>query len=871
MNNASQLTPLKTWPACVAMILAAAGAAPAELSPKVHALFEKHCYDCHDATEKKGGLDLDALKTNFADAENFARWVKVHDRIESGEMPPKKKARPPAAESAAFLSTLGNDLAAADAARQQRDGRSHLRRLNRVEFENTLRDLLEVPGLKVKASLPEDGRSHGFDTLSAALDLSHVHMEKYLAAVDTALNAALCSFENKPPVFKNHYRPWEKTRHGGRECDGWVWLAAKEKTAIGLVGMEQDPTFAPSGHFSINDDEPKATAVGLFRHTDPDFPTSLTLRPVLTGWHKLRVSGYSFGWDGKKVVPTDRHGAFSWGIRRTGEALGTVGVPANQPGESEITVWLERGSNNDSISIIGASLEKIRYLPQWNAQGIALEWVEIEGPFHDQWPPASHHALFGDLPVKAWTKESGVPKPVQQEWPRGDDSKEFVGNIYGERNEKQPAVYVESLNPAEDAEKLLRPFLRRAFRRLPTDVEVAGYTSVVRQRLANGTPFQDAMLSAYRAVLTSPMFLFLREPAGRLDDYALASRLSYFLWSSTPDAELSALADAGKLHEPEVLRAQTNRMLNHPKGARFTENFLGQWLNLREIAATQPDGKLYPEFMPWMQESMLLEARSYFQEVLRGDLGVTHFIQSDFGMLNEPLARLYGIKGVHGWDMRRVALPPDSRRGGFLTMGGILKTTANGSTTSPVKRGVFVMEKLLGIVPTPPPPDIGSIEPDVRGTTTIREQLEKHSSNASCAACHLKMDGYGFALESFDVTGEWRDHYRAYVSDKEDRTRKIVHGSHIKYIPGPPVECAGVVPDGRPFKDVDELRALLAADPAALARAFTGHLVTYATGAAISFSDRAKVENILQRAKAKNYGVRSLLHEVVQSEIFQNK
>jgi hypothetical protein len=268
---------------------------------------------------------------------------------------------------------------------------------------------------------------------------------------------------------------------------------------------------------------------------------------------------------------------------------------------------------------------------------------------------------------------------------------------------------------------------------------------------------------------------------------------------------------------------------------------------------------------------MLMEAHATFSEMLKGDLGITHLVKSDFAMINEPLAKLYGIDGVRGWDLRRVELPPGSHRGGFLTMAAVLKTTANGTTTSPVKRGAFVMDKLLGIVPTPPPPGTGAIEPDVRGTTTVREQLDRHRHNATCAACHKKMDGYGFALESFDVVGEWRDKYRAMGGAGRDEDRKFVNGHHIEYHAALPVDPSGVMPDGRPFSDVEGLRALLVSDPDRLAYAFTSHLVIYATGAEISFADRAEVQRIVSAAKTKDYGLRTLLEGVVQSPLFRSK
>ena len=506
--------------------------------------------------------------------------------------------------------------------------------------------------------------------------------------------------------------------------------------------------------------------------------------------------------------------------------------------------------------------------PPCDAQGVAIEWFEIEGPFHDQWPPASQLALFGDLPVQDWTKDSGVPKPAQQTWPKGGYS--ALKDIYGENGGKRPVVHVVSGEPEKDARRLLANFLRRAFRRPVAEADVAPYAEIFSTRMKAGDHFQDALKAAYRAALVSPDFLLLRGSG----PHALAARLSYFLWAGPPDETLNTLADSGKLAKPVVLHAQAERMLADPKAARLIESFTGQWLRLREIDATQPDKTLYPEFRPWLQESMLAETRAFFTELLKNDLGVVNFVKSDFAMLNEPLARQYGIDGVPGFGIRRVGLPKDSRRGGFLTQGAVLKVTANGTTTSPVKRGAFVMEQILGIVPTPPPADAGTIEPDTRGTTTIREQLEKHKRNASCASCHVKMDPYGFALESFDVVGQWRNRYRAGGGNNGktgSAERPFVNGNGIAYHFDKPVDCTGQLPDGRPFADVRELRTMLAANEETLARAFVGHLVTYATGAGVSFSDRMEVDKIIQRAKAKKYGVRTLLLEVVGSELFHAK
>ena len=856
---------------------------PVPVTAETNSFFEAHCFDCHDSGSQKGKLDLTALKLDEAGLET---WVKVHDRVRSGEMPPAKKPRPEAEERDATLATLAEQLAALDSAKQKREGRSRLRRLNRVEFENSLRDLLAMPALRIKDDLPEDGTSHGFDRLAGALDMSFVHMESYLAAVDKALDAVLCPFPEQPPVFKYRFNLTDNVRKKGKECEGSVGLAIGNKTAIALVGMKRDETFVADTAHHLTDTAPFANAIGLFRHEDADYRWTMTaIQPVITGFHKLRVSGYSFAWDGSKVIPTERHGAFGWGVFSKGEHYGTVDLPPNKPAEREITAWIERGGGmlhgtDDHLRIIAASCENFRDYahgknkdvlgPMSPAPGVAVEWVEIEGPLYESWPPPNHRALFDDLAIKEWTEDSGVPKPRQQTWARGNPES-FPKDIYGHRGEKRPVVYVESKQPELDAERLIRKFLRRALRRPVNEGELDEYLVKVTKRLANGTAFQDVMILAYREILTSPEFMLLREPVGKLDDHALATRLSYFLWSTLPDEELGKLADEGKLSDPATLRSQTERMLKDVRAERFVENFIGQWLGLRQLNTTQPDRKLYPEFMPWISEAMQMESEAFFAELLKNDLNVTHFVKSDFAMLNEPLAKLYGIEGVRGWDLRRVPLPEGSVRGGFLTQAAVLKTTANGTTTSPVKRGAFVMGKILGIVPTPPPPDVGSIEPDVRGATTVREQLERHRHNISCAACHAKMDPYGFALESFDVVGEWREKYRVVGGKGPHDQRKKVNGHPIDYHRSLEVDCTGQLPDGRPFDDVNALRSMLAEDPDRLAQAFLSHLSTYATGAHISFADRATVAEILKKTKAGKHGLRSLIHELVQSKLFRHK
>jgi hypothetical protein len=457
--------------------------------------------------------------------------------------------------------------------------------------------------------------------------------------------------------------------------------------------------------------------------------------------------------------------------------------------------------------------------------GLALQTAEVEGPLWPEWPPESYRRLFGDLELSAAT--------------------------------------------AADVEPVLKRFLPLAFRRPVTDAEMRPYVELVQSRLDQKADFKTAIRLGLQAALCSPKFLFLDEKPGPLSDVALASRLSYFLWSSMPDDELTRLAGEKRLTQPDVLRGQVERMLADPKAERFVKNFLGQWLDLRLIDDTTPDKLLYPEFDELLQVSMIAETERFFEELLRNDLSVANFVDSDFAILNERLAKQYGIDGVVGQEFRTVALPPGSHRGGVLTQASVLKVTANGTNTSPVVRGAWVLENILGQPVPPPPPDVPAVEPDIRGAVTIREQLAKHRQLASCASCHKKIDPAGFALENFDVIGGWRERYRSLAAGDNPKTKAF--GQSVKYLLGRDVDAGDELADGRRFVNVDELKALLLADKPQIARCVVGKLLTYATGGGPQFADRATIDDIEERAGKHEYGLRTIVHEVVQSPAFLNK
>jgi hypothetical protein len=502
--------------------------------------------------------------------------------------------------------------------------------------------------------------------------------------------------------------------------------------------------------------------------------------------------------------------------------------------------------------------------------GYAVQWLEVEGPLYDEATGAGYRLLFGDLPLRQLPAGSRgvmietVPPPPPPGAPRRPGPPSF-------RLTEVP-VEVDSPDPARDGERLLRRFTARAYRRPVREEEMQQFVALFQQQLGLGHGFAKSLLATYTAVLASPGFIFVEERPGRLDDYALATRLALFLWNSEPDEALRARAAAGELRQPAVLRGETERLLNDPRSRRFVDAFTDYWLDLRKVDDTSPSSTLYNDYEldEPLKLATLEETRLFIAELLRGDYPANNLIDSKFTFLNERLAGLYGIPGVSGAAMRRVDLPPDSLRGGLMTQASILKVTANGTTTSPVLRGHWITERILGLE-TPPPPPVGSVEPDIRGAVTIRQQLAKHRADPSCASCHAKMDPPGFALESFDVMGGFRERYRAAKEGVQPAPGVGLNGQRFAFHYALPVDAAGELPDGRAFTDVRGIKRLLLTDELPIARNLARQLVTYATGQPVHFSERNQLEQILQRASGSHYGVRDLVHEIIQSDLFQSK
>ena len=847
------------------------------------AFVEGHCFECHDTETKKGGLDLSALKFNPSDSTNFAAWVLVHDRVSSSQMPPKKKPRPDPAELETFTTSLSASLVSAEQATLAKEGRATRRRLNRYEYENALRDLLHAPWLQVREWLPEDGEAYRFNKIGEALDVSHVQMARYLGAADYALRQAMAQYAEQPkPSVRRYYARDQRSYTGPMKFN--VFNTAPERATFPVLGFKGQPEVRAGDApiTSTNAELRELEGVGVVASAyEPIEPKFNQFRAPVAGHYKLRFNAYSVwvgpGQSNKWFIPNLDD--ISRGRRdepvviyseippRLLRWLGKFDITP-EPGVHELDVWLLAGEiiRPDAGRLFRSRPGPSRWqnpLAEPDGQpGAVFRWLEVEGPIYDQWPPAGHRLLFGDLPL--------VNRKVPVEMERRASTET---NRFGQRRfAPPPGVDAISKKPMRDAERLLRDFIPHAYRRPVGDTEVKRFLPVVRDALKKGNSFTDAMIAAYTAVLCSPEFVCLEEKPGRLDDYALASRLAFFLWNSAPDEELEWLAAKHALHKPDILRAQTERLLAHPKSRQFVDAFLDYWLDLRKIVATAPDSGLYPDYYldDLLTESALEETQLFFGELLRGDLPSLNLVASDFAMLNERLAAHYGLPPVQGVALRRTPLTKESPRGGLMTQAAVLKVTANGTTTSPVLRGAWIMERILGQKPPPPPPSVPAVEPDIRGAVTIRQQLDQHRTLETCNSCHSKIDPAGFALENFDVMGGWRERYRA-EGDGLPEKGIAKSGQKFAFHLALPVDASGTLPDGRQFHDIREFKALLLADEKQIARNLARQLAVYATGAPVRFADREQIEQVLERASSSHYGVRSLVHELVQSELFLNK
>ena len=788
----------------------------ADLPPPLTTFLDQHCTECHDADVKKGGLDLSALNYDLKDANAFKQWQRVFERVRDSEMPPKKRDQPEKTEAERFLAGLGKPLMEADTADIAANGRVRSRRLTRTEYEHTMHDLLGID-IPLKALLPEDRASHGFETVAEGQQLSHHQLARYLDVADLALNEAFERALKGDAVFQRHCTPKELGKFTNGNFRGPDFRDGKS--------LSWPITLQFFGRM-------KVTEV-------PD-----------DGWYRITLR------DVQAVNPGP--GGAVWGTLRSGVCysnapmLYMVGLveATETPRDLVYEAWIQKDHMLE-LKPNDATLKRA----QTGAKGGNVSFKNR------------------DLAKDGFAGIVHTGIDLERIYPNGDDAsvRRF---LFGETNLKTAV-------PAETLDKLVARFARRAFHRPVDDAQLAPYRDIGHKVLAEGEPLAEALRASYRAILCSPRFLTFIETPGPLDDHAIASRLSYSLWVSMPDATLLKLAQEKKLHEPEALAQQVTRMLADPKSERFIQSFTDQWLKLKEIDFTSPDTRQFPTFDPVVQESMVQETRAYVAELIRKDLNVTHLVDSDFAFLNERLARHY--QGDHqtkrksdkkkpsltpspvaqsesltvsplqpGDGLQKVSLNPKAARGGLVTQGAILKVTADGTSTSPVVRGVFINERILGTHIPPPPPGVPAIEPDIRGAVSIRDQLDKHRNNETCASCHLTIDPPGFALESFDPVGVWRSRY-----GKDEK--------------GVAVDPSGTTPEGDAFANLLAWKKIYQGRNEQLARGFAQQFLTYATGAPMRFSDAGALEQLVSETQKSSHGLRSIIQAAVTSPVFLNK
>ncbi len=702
---------------------------------------QDHCFDCHGEDETEGDLDLQKLSDDPINGETAERWLDVLKRLEAGEMPPKKKKQPSDGERRDAMAWLNAELDKAEAEVNATTGPPRMRRLNRVEYRNTMRDLIGHPYDPTELLSP-DTVSHGFDNVGEALVVSPLHVENFVAATERILDKAINIPEKAP--LRQHWRILNSTEarkpllkdngswhdgHRGKNKDkikpgflkGNVLPNAEIPsgfTPYTMIDMTQDPPKPYEGSWDIRAFGGSQIDEGLLiREGDNAF--GFKWFAYEEGMYRVRIHLSSFGpkdWDG------------------TPPRLGIVLYP-------EGTLWRERllGLNESEVIEIDLYRDNVDWYRKTNGNrhwgmklyyqltekvgkdgkkvpfGVHISEIEIEGPRHPVWPPAWHRRIF---PERA----------------TGEGDEAF-------------------------AERVLRKFMTKAFRRPVDSTEVVRMMAIFREERSNGRSLKQALRMPLATILSSPSFLYLDESSDE-GAWDLASRLSYFLWRSMPDGELFAAARSGELLRRETLLSEVDRMLKDPKSDALVEHFTRQWLGLDKLERVKVDAILYPDYDLALHHGMVGEAQVFFREILRENLSLYSFIDSDFLMLNERMARHYGISGVIGTRFRKVSIASEDRRGGVLAQAAVLTATSNGLRTMPIKRGAFILEEILADPPKPPPADVPAVEDLVptKPLASLRERLEQHRSDPSCMNCHKKIDPLGFALENYDAIGRWRGH-----------------------------------------------------------------------------------------------------------------
>jgi Protein of unknown function (DUF1592)/Protein of unknown function (DUF1588)/Protein of unknown function (DUF1587)/Protein of unknown function (DUF1585)/Protein of unknown function (DUF1595)/Planctomycete cytochrome C len=789
------------WLVLAVRAAAAADSAAPDFARDGRPFLEKHCLGCHSGTKPKGELSLESFRESPAVARDRKVWDNVLKRVVSGEMPPKDRPRPTIAEAEAFTDVVKAVFDHADRNATPDPGRVTMRRLNRVEYRNTIRDLIGVD-FDPTEDFPSDDIGYGFDNIGDVLTLPPVLMERYLAAAENILSRAIVP-DPAPPI-KRHLAAMF-TEPASADIDKKVIEKSfRRMVTDGREPIEVGPLNTPY-QWDANGEYIFRTRVFGQSGTDQPLRVAILLH-------------------GEKLPEPDSEAdlaSLSGRVLRPARILKTFDVKADKPENAEVLevrVPPAVGRHRMMVALY-------KPLPGQPAAKLYVEYFALEGPLDMR--PASQHKLLAATPGK-------------------------------------PQV--------EQTREVLTRFLRRAFRRPPTPDELARSTRLVTAAQAAGDNWESGVQLAMQAALCSPKFLFrveLYDQAPRaavrpLNEFQLASRLAYFLWSTMPDDTLLDLAQAGKLTgqlEPQVMR-----MLADPRATALVQNFALQWLQIKRLEFIAPDGTLFPTFDARLRKAMFQETELFFESVLREDRSILDLIDADYTFLNEPLAKHYGIadtagnavgqkparsggQPIRGDEFRRVSLP-GGLRGGLLTQASVLTVNSNPTRTSPVKRGRWVLEQILGAPPPPPPANVPELPADGPSATaaSLRQQMEVHRRDPACANCHAKMDPIGFALENFNAIGGYRT---------KDGTFDI--------------DATGEFPDGTRFQGPAELKSLVMRRRDDFARCLTEKMLTYALGRGVEHYDRPTVERIVKSLSAGGYKFSLLVTQIVECDAFRQR
>jgi hypothetical protein len=894
----------------------------AELPEATRAFVESHCFDCHDADSARAGFRIDLLTNDFEAGNNANLWKEVMDKINSGQMPPKKKPRPDPKEAFAVASWIAGRLHEMELAAQGAGGRVPMRRMNRVEYANTVRDLFSLEegfARRVEKELPADGKVGGFDRGAASLFMDEGQLDRYMAVADMVLDESV--FSPKPDVKRLTWDPaQQKYVHGigvtYKDASGvirddnpspaFVAALAEPLSAIYIDDFfnrrSKDVRHVPHGRF----DWTLKNGGVEFLSGGNNYRKPGNLRSRLyawdwgnkgvtrDGWYRLRIKAGAFAGRGKEAQKDVRLTVeYCYGSPFEVVQSHVIDAPLDAPKEYEFRMYLQAGppgvrrdlrigwDNGDKdVVIVNPAFSETQYLPGHigteivRAKAAKKSEAEIDalkkkldaaiaaalkarqtfaGPYYIYDPKLN----IADRP-RIWLGEAQWEGPLVDWPPKGRKEIFFAGE------EREDDAYLR---------EIFARFLPLAYRRSVTSEELSRVVNwTLKVKADQGMSFAVAVREGVKNILCSPQFLYLgseempaqstaRTSAGPqpVDGWQLASRLSYLLWSSAPDEELYRLASQDKLRDPAVLRAQVKRMIADPRAWEFVRSFAGQWLGVRSFESGNPPNRdFYRSYDDALRDSSRREPLEFFKEVLKNDLPITDFIDSDFLVVDERLAKHYGIEGVVGEPFRRVPAPADDRRGGVLGMAGILTYLADGTRTLPVRRATWVLDTLWNQPVPPPPPNVGNLPAAPKGKPlSVRARLEMHRTSASCASCHARVDPFGMALENYDAIGAWRDRQNGEGMNGDKRS--------------PALDVSGQLPDGTEFKSVQEFKAALLAHKQVFIKGFAEKLLCYALGRPIGYGDHLTVDQITADAAKHDYRLQEIIQATVASNFFQTK